>query len=276
MKLYGERVEVETSALFVCDKRRWTDNEKQRLRDLFQEAKLPIADIACALNRSTASINDALTQFGVPRQRSLPKLRMPTQMTPALARLHAHVCGDGHLFVSRERDHYGYLRVYREGYYRHRYGFGYTNLNETLIHSFMEDVKDILNLTPRYEPAYHRVTVRSKAVWQLLKDLGAGKSRVWRISPLIVHADDAVVAAWIKAFFDDEAHFVPDGGIRVRSVNRPGLEQLAVMLRRFVPCHLTPTQGLYPDSSCYLVVLKSARTQFLQLIGSTKFQRTPN
>lgn len=262
--------EIFTSALFVCDQRRWTTAEKQRLRYFFLAARLPIADIACALNRSPASINQALTQFGIPRRRSLPKLQMPTQMVPALARLHAHVCGDGHLFVTRERDHYGYLQAYRQGYYRHRYGFGYTNLREALIFSFMEDVRQAFNLTPRYERKQHRVTVRSKAAWKLLSDLGAGKSRTWFIHKEILNAPDIVVKAWLGAFFDDEAHFVPNGGIRVRSVNRPGLEQAAVMLRRFLPCHLTPAGGLYPDSSCYLVVPKSARVDFLRLIGSTK------
>lgn len=253
----------------------WTNTDKQLLRKLYLEDSLPIAQIALRLNRSPASVNTRLTQFLIPRRRSIPKLRLPTRMTPALARIHAHVCGDGHLFVSRERDHYGYLRAYRQGYYRHRYGFGYTNLNETLIHSFMEDVREVFNLTPRYEQRYHRVVVRSKAVWQLLTNLGAGKSRTWSIHPLIVNADGVVVAAWIKAFFDDEAHFVPNGGIRVRSVNRAGLTQVVEMLRRFVPCHITPAQGLYRDGSCYLAVPTSARTPFLQQVGSLKYRHNP-
>ena len=85
-------------------------------------------------------------------------------------------------------------------------------------------------------------------------------------------ADDSIKSAWLRAFFDDEAHFDPQGRIRARSVNRRGLEQAAEMLRRFVPCHLTPRHGLYPDGSCYLVVLKRWRAEFLQLIGSTKFK----
>lgn len=193
-------------------------------------------------------------------------------MTPALARIHAHVCGDGHVFATRERDHYGYLAAYRQGYYRTRYGFGYTNLNVKLIRSFMEDVRTVFGLTPRYYAKRWLVTVRSKPAWELLRDLGAGKSRTWRVPSEIAQASDEVVAAWIKAFFDDEAHFVPRGGIRVRSVNRPGLEQVAIMLRRFVPCHLTPIRGLYPDESCYLVVSAACRAHFLHLIGSTKFK----
>jgi hypothetical protein len=190
-----------------------------------------------------------------------------------VARIHAHVCGDGHLFATRERDHYGYLSAYRQGYYRCRYGFGYTNLNPALITSFMVDVRDVFGLTPRHYPKQWQVIVRSKRVWEFLTHLGAGKSRTWRIHESIQCADDSVVAAWLHAFFDDEAHFVPTGGIRVRSVNRLGLEQAAGMLRRFVPCHITPTLGLYPDHSCYLVVPKAAQADFLRFVGSTKFPK---
>lgn len=248
----------------------WTAEDKQRLHHLFIEERLPIAQIALQLGRSTASINTSLTKFGIPRQRSVPKLRMPSYMTPTLARLHAHVCGDGHLFNKREKDSYGYLKRYREGYYRRRYGIGYTNKNPSLIQSFCDDAKEAFGLRPQYEASRWMVVVKSKAVWELLKSLGAGRSRDWYVHSTILQADVTVVSAWIKAFFDDEAHFVPNGGIRVRSVNRPGLEQVANMVRRFVPCHLTPTHGLYPDSSCYLAVPKSARGRFLGLIGSSK------
>jgi len=251
---------------------RWSNEDKKQLGTLYLDERLPIAEIAQRLRRSTASVDTCLTKFGIVRERSLPKLHMPTSMTPTLARIHAHVCGDGHVFVTRERDHYGYLSAYRQGYYRHRYGFAYANLNFTLIQSFMADVREVFGLTPRYLPKYWRVTVRSKAALELLRRLGAGKSRTWFIHDEILQADDRVVAAWLKAFFDDEAHFVPNGGIRVRSVSRPGLEQAAQMLRRFVPCHLTPARGLYRDDSCYLVVPTSARGEFLRSIGSTKYR----
>jgi hypothetical protein len=222
------------------------------------------------MRRSPASINSALTNFGVLRSRSLPRLRMPKEMSPALARIHAHVCGDGHLYCSREKDSYGYLKTYREGYYRQRYGFCYTNLDMRLIESFQQDVREVFNLTPRYCPSGNRVTVRSKEAWRFLRSLGAGKSREWKIPPEIMGAEAAIQAAWLRAFFNDEAHFVAGGGIRVRSVNRPGLEQAAQMLRQFIPCHLTPAEGLYPDVSCYLAVSKSARKRFLEVVGSTK------
>lgn len=189
-----------------------------------------------------------------------------------MARIHAHVCGDGHMFRKRERDDYGYLKEYKRGKYRTRYGFAYTNLNPALIRSFAEDVKSVFGLNGYYLPQKWALYVKSMNAWKILKRLGAGKSRDWFIHEEILHSDDTVKAAWLRTFFDDEAHFVPNGGIRVRSVNRPGLEQAAQMLQRFVPCHLTPAVGLYPDETCYLAVPKSARKRFLELIGSTKCQ----
>ena len=252
--------------------KRWTDAEKQQLRRLYLKARIPIAQIAVQLDRSTASINTVLTQFGIPRRRSLPKLRLPTRMTPAMARIHAHVCGDGHLVRKREKDAYGYLKQYRQGYYRIRYGIGYTNTNPRLIDAFCRDIRNVFGLRSHYQPSRWMVTVRSKAVWVLLQGLGAGKSRDWRIGAPIHRGTRSVQAAWLHAFFDDEAHFDPQGRIRVRSVNRPGLIQARKMLAHFVPCHLTPARGLYPDDSCYLVVLAAARPRFLRLIGSTKFR----
>jgi len=251
--------------------KRWSPKEKEQLRSLFLEEKLSITDIAERVGRSTASINNAITRSGMPRQRWVKKLRMPESMTPALARIHAHVCGDGHLYLSREKDDYGYLKAYKHGYYRLRYGFGYTNLNRELIRSFMDDVLEVFGLTPLYYTKQNEVRVKSKAAWMLLKRLGAGGSRKWFLPDEIVQASDKVKIAWLSAFFDDEACFDPSGRIRVRSVNRPGLEQVTLMLSRFVTCHLTPEKGLYRDGSCYLVVSNTDRDKFLRLIGSIKY-----
>lgn len=239
---------------------------------MFLEKKLPIAEIATKLNRTPASINTALSNLAIPRQRSLPKCHIPSLITPELARVHAHICGDGHLFSYREPDSYGYLKTYKAGKFRLRYGVAYTNLNPKLIRSFMEDVQKVFGIKPLFYPKVYRVRVKSREVWSYLRNLGAGGSREWRIPEEITGGPGSIKAAWISAFFDDEAHFVPDGGIRVRSVNRRGIEQIVPMLRAFVPCHVTPSRGLYPDGTCYLVVPKAAQGRFLSAIGSLKFR----
>lgn len=248
----------------------WTPELKQQLRALFLEARLPIEKIAQALNRTPASVNNALSRSGIERCRCVVKCHPPDVMSPALARIHAHTCGDGHIFAVRQRDHYGYLRSYRIGYYRIRYGIAYTNTRAELREEYCRDVRNIFGLSPRYVPNKFACVVRSKAIWSTLKQLGAGRSREWRIPSAILNGSQEVRAAWLRALFDDEAHFDPQGRIRVRSVNRVGIEQAAAMLRRFVPCHVTPNAGLYRDGSCYLAVRSGHRGRFMRLIGSQK------
>ncbi len=249
---------------------RWTEENKRTLRQLFLERRLPIADIALKLGRSTASINTVLTKFGVPRQRWVRRFRMSTRMTPALARVHAHVCGDGYMRKAKERDDYGPLARYKRGRYRWRYGFAYTNFNPRLIQSFIDDVERAFGLRGRYDAKRRTVYVKSKAAWEWLTRMGAGKSREWFIPEAISKASRPVRAAWAQAFFDDEGHFESWGRIRARSVNRNGIEQLAHMLGPIVPCHVTPARGLYKDSSCYLVIPAVHGAKFLRVIGSLK------
>ena len=187
----------------------WSASDKALLRALFLEQQLPIAEIAATLHRTTASINAALTNFEIPRRRSPRKLHMPTGVTPALARLHAHVCGDGHLIHNREKDDYGYLKACRRGYYRQRYAIAYTNTHPGLIREFMQDAQDVFGLRPRYVPRKYVVIVKSKDVWELMRNLGAGKSRDWSIGREFLEGPKNVQAAWVRAFFADEAHFDP-------------------------------------------------------------------
>lgn len=254
---------------------RWTMQDRQSLRQMFLEDRLPIATIAIQLNRSTASINTVLTKFGIPRERSKLVYRAPARMTPALARVHAHVCGDGYMRKAKERDDYGYLKEYKRGNHRWRYGFAYTNFNDDLIRSFIVDVKEAFGLTGRFGLKQRTVYVKSRAAWDWLRAMGAGKSREWFIPRVIRRGHPEIRIAWTQAFFDDEGHFESWGRIRARSVNRRGLEQLARMLRPLIPCHITPSQGLYPDGSCYLVIPAQHGAKFLTMIGSIKMKRLP-
>ena len=249
--------------------KRWHKEESEKLKDLYFRQKLPIDQIAKILSRTTASINQRLS-LKYKRNRSLPKVTIPTKITPALARIHAHICGDGNLFQYKEKDCYGYLGCYKPNRQRYRYGVGYTNKNQRLIREFMEDTKSVFGLKPYYRNNY--VKVKSRDVWILLKKLGAGKSREWYISPKVMKANKGIKKNWIKGFFDDEACFDANGRIRVHSVNREGVTQLMRILREFLPCHITPEKGYYPDRSVYLNINKSNREEYFSKIGSLRYQ----
>ncbi|MEW6102132.1 MAG: hypothetical protein AB1481_07590 [Candidatus Omnitrophota bacterium] len=249
--------------------RRWSKEEHVKLKHLYFSKKLPIRNICVILSRTPASVNQKLSDK-FKRNRSLPKIIIPTKMTPALARIHAHICGDGNLFKSKEKDCYGYMGSYKLNRYRYRYGLGYTNMNRELIREFMEDTKRTFGLTPYYRNNY--VKIKSGNIWALMQELGAGKSRDWFISSKIMRASRRIKKSWIRAFFDDEACFNAGGRIRVRSVNRKGITQLMRMVREFIPCHITPKKGYYSDSSVYLNINKNYASKYFSKIGSLRYK----
>ena len=248
--------------------RRWGSAEHAKLKELYFNKRLPILQICSILSRTPASVNQRLSDK-FKRNRALPKIKIPTNITPVLARIHAHICGDGNLFKKREKDSYGYMGCYKPNSHRYRYGIEYTNMNSLLIKEFMEDTRLVFGLKPYYLD--NRVRVKSKDVWDLLKELGAGKSRDWFISPKIMNASKEIRKNWIHAFFDDEACFNAGGRIRVRSVNRKGLTQLMKMLKEFVPCHITPKKDYYPDESIYLNINKNDAEKYFSKIGSLRY-----
>lgn len=248
---------------------RWSKQEDARLKDLYFKQRVPIREIIKILRRSPASVNERLTLKRI-RNRSFRKVKIPTKITPTLARIHAHICGDGNLFKKKEKDSYGYMGCYKPNSHRYRYGIEYTNMNPLLIKEFMEDTKLIFNLKPYYYD--HCVRVKSRDVRELLEELGAGKSHDWFISPKIMKTNREIKKNWIRAFFDDEACFNANGRIRVRSVNRKGLTQVMKMVREYVSCHITPINGTYPDGSVYLNINKIDINKYFSLIGSLRYK----
>jgi hypothetical protein len=248
---------------------RWNKKEENKLRELYLDKSISINKIIKLLKRTPASIHNKILALGVRKTRSPKKFIAPSSITPALARIHAHVCGDGNLFRSSEKDSYGYLGIYKPNRRRYRYGIGYTNKNQRLIEEFMRDTESTFCLKPYYRNNY--VRVKSRDIWVLLKQLGAGKSRDWFISSTIMKANKRIKKHWIRAFFDDEACFNADGRIRVRSVNRKGITQVKKMLNGFLPSHITPKNKCYPDGSVYLNINRSDVEKYFYKIGSLRY-----
>lgn len=251
---------------------RWESDEEDRLKKLYKNKKIPIKQIIKKLKRTPASIHNKIHNLHLDRNRSPNKFKFPSKITVALARIHAHICGDGNLFSYREKDCYGYLGCYKINNYRYRFGLGYTNLNPLLIKEFIEDIKAAFGLKPYYRNCY--VRVKSKEAWRLLKRMGAGKSHDWFISSKITIANKEIKKNWVRAFFDDEACFNANGRIRVRSVNRKGIAQVRSMLKEFLPCHITPKNGLYKDGSVYLNINTKDAEKFFSKIGSIRYKKS--
>lgn len=143
----------------------------------------------------------------------------------ALARVHAHLCGDGMLcfYRSTEKDH------------RNRAQIAYFNSDLTLISEFRRDMHDLFNVKmtlTKYREKHYQLKVQSLRIAYFLRELSPDyHSRLWSIPDLITTASAKVKLEWIKAFSRDEGYLPKDRNcIRIKSVNCKGLLQVQSML----------------------------------------------
>lgn len=252
--------------------RKWNKSEENLLRKTYLGENKTIEETAKILERSPAAIFNRTSKLGIKKNPS--KFKFPP-LCCEIARVHAHICGDGYLTISKETNRTGFYR--RWGYDNSgrvsRYIIAYSNKNRSLINEFIEDIKKCFGVKPiliKKKDKNYEVRLKSKRAWKFLKSLGAGNSYSWSIPELFLEAPLKIKKAWINAFFDDEAHFAKDGRIRVKSVNRKGLNQIRLMLHQLVPCHITPQEKSYTDKTYYLNILKSNRKRFIILFKPRK------
>lgn len=246
-------------------RKRWIKSEDKILRKIYIGERKTIEEVAIILGRSPAAVFNRTSKLKI--KKNPPKFKLPS-LSCELARVHAHICGDGFFTISREINKTGFHRRwgYDKGNFASRHVVGYSNKNQRLINEFVEDVKKCFGIKPtvvKRNDGTYEARLKSKRTWEFLKNLGAGNSYSWKISKIFLEAPQKIKIAWIKAFFEDEAHFSKDGRIRVKSVNRKGLGQVKTLLHEFVPCHLTPQNRSYTDGTYYLNVLKSNRERFI-------------
>jgi len=234
---------------------------------------MPVEEICRILHRTPPAIQIRLKLAGIKKRRFPIRTKHPTKITPALARIHAHICGDGCLYAFREKDCYGPWAKYRKNpnYYRTRYIACYTNTNPELLKEFRQDIKEVFGIHGKKLRNFD-IRMNSKRVWQLLKEMGAGNSHEWFIPKSIIQGLPNVKKNWVRAFFDDEVYFNDGGRIRVKCVNKKGLQQITEMLNEFVPCHLLPKRGSYWGNTYCININKKDTPKFFSKIGSLRYQ----
>lgn len=255
---------------------RWNPQEDKKLKKLYLTTKLTLAEIGFLLKHSPGSVNTRLQKLNIER-RTNPAAKTPEKMSPALARIHAHVCGDGYMYKFQEKDNYSYWARYRKKKTRTRYIVGYCNNNVNLVREFQNDMYEIFGVRGKVAQKNKNTYIRinSKRIWVLLQKLGAGSSYSWRIPKEIINGQSEIQNSWIRAFFDDEAYFNDGGRIRVKCVNKKGLFQLAKMVNKFVPCHIRPRNGYYWGKTVCVNINKRDAPQFFSKIGSLRYQDVP-
>lgn len=248
----------------------WSEKEEKKLKYLYLNTDFTLAEISREMNRTSSALNNRLSKMKVKRRLTLIQ-RHPQKITPALARIHAHICGDGCIYSCKIKDNYGYWAKYRKNPFRVRYIINYCNNNEDLLREFKNDIYEVFGIRGK---RIHRntVVINSKRIWDVFKKMGAGGSFDWYIPKEIINGPQKVMKGWIRAFFDDEAYFNDRGRIRVKCVNKKGLQQLTKIVNNFVPCNLMPKKGFYWGKTVCLTIKRKDASKFFKKIGSVRYK----
>ena len=176
-----------------------------------------------------------------------------------LARIHAHLCGDGMIctYKSSEPDH------------RNRADIVYFNSNPQLINEFREDMRALFGVQMTWIPKRIRVGVKSLRIARYLLTLSQYHSRRWSIPPLFLDASRRVKIAWTTAFANDEGYVPRDRSwIRIKSVNHTGLMQVRSMLDSLqIDSRIT---GPNCDRTWYLNISKEKEFQHFNKVHCRK------
>jgi len=143
-------------------------------------------------------------------------------LTPAKARIIARLKGDGAIFRSGTN-----------------YIIKYEVKDREQLKSFENDIKEVFGLDMKW--LKHRsgitgklldlVRLRSKLAFEDLSKFGKFRSENWNIPEEIFKSSAEVKKEFIKAMFDDEGTvIIRDREIRLYSINKKGLKQIAKLL----------------------------------------------
>lgn len=191
---------------------------------------------------------------------------MKKQITPEIARIHAHICGDGCVYIKKERRSLNSLVKHkRKNIYETVWVIEYTNTSKLLLDQFNDDLKIAFNRKGQIRTKYFRVKVSSvKWIVEFLQ-LKGKNSYNWTVPEFIINSSDELIFSWLRAFFDDEAHISKNGLIRVKSVNLQGLTQIRELLIKHEI--YSSIHGPYSDKTYYLNIYKRFVPTYMSKIG---------
>lgn len=169
-------------------------------------------------------------------------------VTPELARIYAHLCGDGSVF----------LYATKEKGRKFRGGAGYYNTNQQLLDNFRNDFSKIFNVKMKMLKG-RMVTVSSIRIYNyLISRFGKFGSYQWRIPNEIKTSNSEIKINWLRAFFEDEAyHETKYNRLKTKSMNLHELEDAKELLDSLnIASTLT---GPNCDKSYYLTIPKFSK-----------------
>lgn len=149
------------------------------------------------------------------------------------ARVHAHVCGDGSVWLAREKRSKNSLKKHpRKKIFWTFWIMNFTSTCKELRDEFERDMKVAFNRKCTH--MHNELDLRVRSVKHILRRLRliGSNSKDWFIPPELFLANERIKREWIRAFFDDEGT-IREKGLSVCSVNKHGLLQIKKLLNQF-------------------------------------------
>jgi len=179
------------------------------------------------------------------KERSINIKMGKEEISPELARIHAHLCGDGSVYIYETSERDRNLRAVT----------GYYNKNQKLLNKFRKDFSKLFGVKMAIRPN-RDVSIKSIRIFrELIKRFGEFGSKKWRVHNSIKNSNKNIRLEWLKAFFEDESyHEKRYNRLKIKSINHKGLRDVKEMLNSLgIFSSLT---GPNCDSSYYLTIPK--------------------
>jgi|SRR3989339_149615 len=148
-------------------------------------------------------------------------MKKEIEINEKLARIHAHLCGDGSVYKYKTKQK-GRKFIAVVGYY---------NKNQKLLDKFRSDFSDLFKV--KMKMRFNReVSISSHRLYDYFNDnFGSFKSKEWRIPEIIKNNNSSIKLEWLKAFFEDEAYDEKRyNRLKIKSVNPEGLKDAKELL----------------------------------------------
>ena len=155
------------------------------------------------------------------------------KITPEIALIHGHLCGDGSVYISKEKRSPGSLLNHkRRNLNVNMWYICYTNNNKELLNEFADAMMKQFKRKAQWPKG--KSEVRYKGCKHIIEKLSVlnKNSYSWSIPSFISNAPSKIVAHWLRAFFDDEGSvIVKEKKIKLDVVNERGLLSVRSLLK---------------------------------------------
>ncbi len=150
------------------------------------------------------------------------------KLNEELVAIHAHVCGDGNMYIKKENRSPSSIRTSRSIKPFNRFIIEYTNTCPELLDRMTIYIKKLFPQTYvlRSNNKF-RIQARNKILFDILKNLGYDKDD-WIIPQEIVHSSE-FRRIWLRAFFDDEGT-VREASVLCYNTNKKAMLMIREML----------------------------------------------